>query len=149
MDEFSTALSSLLNNWLQRLFGPDADNTVFGSVTWADLGVMLCFVLLVLLVNAIAAALVQRKLKQTSSSPVKGRQLQHHIFGALGKPFYVLIWIYGIYFAITPLLLKLKPDEGLNIVRNFFDKMLDLGVFMVLFWLFFRFTRVLEARLAV
>jgi small-conductance mechanosensitive channel len=110
---------------------------------------MFCFVLLVLLVNAIAVALVRHRLKQTSSSPVKGRQLQHHIFGALGKPLYVMIWIYGIYFALTPLLLELKPDEGLNVVREFFDKVFDLGLFAVLFWLFFRFTRVVEARLAV
>ncbi len=149
MDKFSAALSSLLNNWLQRLFGPDASNTVFASITWADLGVMLCFVLLVLLVNSIAAAFVRHRLKQTTSSPVKGGQLQHHFFGALGKPLYVVIWIYGIYFVIMPLLLKLKPDEGLNVVREFFDKVFDLGLFAVLFWLFFRFTRVLEARLAV
>jgi small-conductance mechanosensitive channel len=146
---FSTALTTLLNNWLESLFGPGAGSPVFGAITWADLGTVLCFVLLVLLVNAIAAALIRHKLKQTSSPPVEGRQLQHHVFGTLGKPLYVLIWIYGIYFAITPLLLKLKPDEGLNIVREFFDKAFDLGVFAVLFWLFFRFTRVLEARLAL
>ncbi len=37
--------------------------------------------------------------------------MQHHVFGALGKPLYVLIWIYGIYFAATPLLLKLSPER--------------------------------------
>ena len=33
-------------------------------------------------------------------------------------------------------------------VRGFFDRLFDLGVFAVLFWLFFRFTYVLEAHLA-
>src|SRR5207237_1320324 len=63
-------------------------------------------------------------------------------------PLKVLIWVYGIYLAATPLRLKLPADGGLQDVRRFFDKLFDLGVFAVLCWLFFRFTHVLEARLA-
>ncbi len=62
--------------------------------------------------------------------------MSRHVFNALGKPLYVLIWIYGIYFAITPLLLKLNPDEGLHVVREGFDKVFNLGVFVAFFWLF-------------
>jgi small-conductance mechanosensitive channel len=90
---------------------------------------------------------VRYKTKQTVKAGVA--DLQHPVFGALGKPLYVLIWAYGIYFAITPLLLRLKPDEGLRVLRAFFDNVFDLGMFGVLFWFFFRFTRVLESRLAV
>ena len=146
LDGFSATLTNLLGGWLRQWFGPGADNPVFGSVTWADLGVILCFVLAVLFLNLVALAYVRRKLEKTSDAP-EDQKMQHHIFGALGKPLYVLIWIYGIYFAATPLLLKLNPDAGLNIVREGFNKAFDLGVFAVLFWLFFRFTHVLEAHL--
>lgn len=146
LDGFSSALATLLNQWMQRLFGATADHPVFGAVTRADLGVVFCFVVFVLVVNGLAAAFVRRKLKLAAADP-DGKTMQHHVFNALGKPLYVLIWIYGIYFAATPLLIKLKPDEGLNLVRGFFDRVFDLGVFAVLFWLFFRFTHVLEARL--
>jgi small-conductance mechanosensitive channel len=148
LDGFFTSLTTLLGGWLKQWFGSGADNPVFGSVTWADLGVMLCFVLLVLFLNLVAFAYVRRKLKQTSDAPAD-KKMAHHVFHALGKPLYLLIWIYGVYFAITPLLLKMQPDEGLNAVRAFFDKLFDLGVFAVLFWLFFRFTHVLEARLTL
>ena len=47
-ERFSTALTTLLNNWIKRWLSPNADNTVLGLITWADLGVMLCLVLLVL-----------------------------------------------------------------------------------------------------
>ncbi|MES1181013.1 MAG: hypothetical protein ABUL66_04030, partial [Verrucomicrobiota bacterium] len=61
LDGFSTSLITLLGGWLKQWFGPGADNPVFGSVTWADLGVMLCFVLLVLFLNLVALAYVRRK----------------------------------------------------------------------------------------
>jgi len=146
LDGFAAALTTLLSNRINRLFGPNAGNTVFGSITWADLAVMSCFVVLVLMVNGLAVAIVRYKTKQTAAAEVK--ELQRNVLGALGKPLYVLVWAYGIYFAATPLLLKLRPDEGLHIVREFFDSVFDLGVFAILLWCFLRFTHVLETRLA-
>ena len=64
-DGFSAALTTLLINWIKRLFGPNADNTVFGSITWADLAAVLCLMLLVLIVNGLAALMVRHKMKQT------------------------------------------------------------------------------------
>lgn len=148
LDEFSTALTALLGDWIKEIFGPGAKTPVFGSVTWVDLGVVLAFVLVVLLLNLVAAGIVRQKMKPAATAP-EGRKLSRHVFGALGKPLYVLIWIYGIYFAATPLLLKLNPNGELAVVRNLFNRAFDLGVFAILFWLCFRFTHVLEARLAL
>ncbi|MGA9778244.1 MAG: mechanosensitive ion channel family protein [Limisphaerales bacterium] len=142
----AAALTALLTRGMQDLFGPGVNTPVFDSITWADLGVVLCFVLFFLLVNGLAAAFVRRKVRQAAKD--ESKQLHHHVFGALGKPLYLLIWIFGVYVAATPLLLKLPPDEELQFVRGFFNKLADLGAFAALFWLFFRFTRVLEARLA-
>ena len=146
LDPLFADLSALISRGLETLFGPGVNAAVFGNITWADLGTVLCLVLFVLLVNGLAVAFLRRKTRQAAAT--KGRELHHHVFGALSRPLYVLIWIYGIYLAATPLLLKLPPDEGLDVVRAGFDKVFDLGVFAVVFWLFFRFTRVLEARLA-
>src|ERR1019366_2611061 len=129
LDEFSGAITTLLNNWIKRLLGPGADNTVVGVITWADSAVMLCYVILLLVVSALAAAIVRHHTKRTAAA--EGEGLQHHVFGALGKPLYVLILAYGIYFAATPLLLKLKPDEGLRVVRAFFDHVFVLVLLSV------------------
>ena len=118
---------------------------MFGSVTWADLGVTICLVLSCCWSTVWPPHSCGAKPKDATA---EAKELQHHVFGALGKPLYLLIWIYGIYFAATPLLLKLPADEELHSSAAFFDKLFDLGVFAVLFWLFFRFTHVLEARLA-
>ena len=146
LDPLFADLSALISRGLEALFGPGVNAAVFGNVIWADLGTVLCLVLVVLFVNGLAVAFLRRKTRQAAATA--GKELHHHFFGALGRPLYALIWIYGIYLAATPLLLKLPPDEGLDAVRAGFDKVFDLGVFSVVFWLFFRFTRVLEARLA-
>ncbi len=149
LDGLSTALTTWLSGWMKQWLGPGAENPVFGKVTWADLGVVLGFVLFVLILNGVAAGIVRHKLKQTAVAR-EGKKWQHHIFGALGRPLYVLIWIYGIYFAMTPLLLKLDSDSAWNyFIRDIFSKVFDLGVFAILFWLFFRFTQVLESQLSL
>ncbi|MBE0621741.1 MAG: mechanosensitive ion channel [Burkholderiales bacterium] len=148
LDELSIYVTTLLRQWMGQLFGVDVSTPVVGSVTWVDLGLMLCLMLVVLFLNLVAFAFVRHKLKRFTGKP-EDKKLQHHVFGAIDKPLYVVIWIYGIYFAATPLLMKLGPSEGLHIVREVFSKVFDLGVFAVLFWLFFRFTHVLDAQLAV
>jgi small-conductance mechanosensitive channel len=145
LDPFFAGLAALISHGLESLFGPATNNAVFGRITWADLGTVLCLVLLVLLVNGLAAAFLRRKTRQAAATA--GKELHHHFFGALSKPLYLLIWILGIYLAATPLLLRLPVEEQSD-VRGFFNRLFDIGVFAVLFWLFFRFTYVLEAHLA-
>ncbi len=139
--------TTLWTHALEDVFGPGVHTSVFGSVTWADLGATLCILLLFLLANVLAAWFVRRKIRQTAH--VESKQTQHHLFGALGKPLYLLIWVAGVYMALTPLLVKLPPEESLQAIGGFFDKLFDLGMFAALFWLFFRFTRVLEGWLSV
>ena len=146
LDTLTSGLAALFSGGLKELFGARLDNSVLGSITGTDLAVTVCLVLLALLVNGLAAAFLRRKTKKAKAD---AKELKRHVFGALGKPLYLLIWILGIYIAATPLLLKLPADGTLQSVRQFFDKLFDLGVFAVLFWLFFRFTHVLEARLAL
>jgi len=148
LDGFSIYVTTVLRQWMELLFGANVSTPVLGSVTWEDIGLMLCLMLVVLFLNLVAFAFVRHKLKHFTSKP-DDKKLLHHVFGSIDKPMYVLIWIYGIYFAATPLLMKLEPSESLHIVRDVFSKMFDLGVFAVLFWLFFRFTHVLYVQLAV
>ena len=101
LDTLAAQVTALISYWMERAFGPGVRQPVFGPVAWADMGALLCFILLV---------------------------------------------VVEVYLAATPVLLKL-PAEGASPARRLFDKLFDLGVFAVLFWLSFRFTRVIEARL--
>jgi len=146
LDELTAGLSAVITNGLERVFGPSVLQPALGAISWADLGVALCLVFCFLILNGLAVIFVRRKIRRAAGAETK--PMHHHFFSALGKPLYLFIWICGIYVAATPVLLKLPPDETLKFVRAFFDRLFGLGVFVALFWLFFRFTRVLEARLA-
>jgi len=146
LNEFAAGLTALLTDGLEKLFGTGSRQPVFGNVTWTDLGATLCLVLGFLLLNGLVAGLIRQKMRK--SGEAASPQASHHIFHALGKPLYLLIWIFGIYLVATPLLLKLPPNEEVRVVRGFFDTLFDLGGFAALFWWFFRFTHVVEARLA-
>jgi small-conductance mechanosensitive channel len=146
MDRFATALTLLLDNSIRGLIGPRAYDTAFGSVKWANLGAMVCFILFALLANGLAAAIVRRNTKLPRPANDHGSWRQHAI-AAFSKPLYVLIWAYGFYFAATPLLLTFKATEDMLAIRAFCGVVFDLGVFVILFWLSIRFTRVMDARL--
>ncbi len=144
MNDLASGLTAVVSNILKHFFGPDVDRPVLGPVAWSDLGAAACIVLFIFLLHAAAAILLRRKARQARDN---SKELKHHFFGALGKPLYLLIWVYGLYIAAMPVLLKL-PAEQRSAIRNFFDRLFDLGIFGVLFWLFFRLTYLLEARLA-
>ena len=148
MDNYFIFLTADLESSIARLFGPSAQNTVFGAVTRADLGAMLCYLLLIVAVNGVAVAFIRRRTRREDATSER-TELHRRVFTALGRPLYILIWLYGIYFAATPVLLKLPPSEGLQAVRQFLNTAFDLGSFAVFFWFLFRATRVLETRLAI
>lgn len=147
LDSLMTGLTALLTSWMERLLGPGVHNRILGAVSWADLGVFFCMVAMVLLVNGIAASILRRKRRQVSDQP-KSKNWRLQFFDAVCGPLYLLIWVYGSYLAATPLLVHLPSGESSHPIRQALDKLFDVGIFVVIFWLFFKFTRVLEARLA-
>jgi small-conductance mechanosensitive channel len=148
LDVLGSSLTGLISNGLEQLFGPGVRATVVGAVSWADLGAVLCLVLLVLLVNGLAVWLLRSRIRQAESRPL-GAVWRGQLFGAAGKPAYLLIWICGIYLAATPLVIKGSSESGTNPARQLLDRLFDLGLFAVVFWVFIRLTRVLEAWLVL
>jgi small-conductance mechanosensitive channel len=148
LDLLAAQWTALLAAGMERLFGPIVRRPVFGTVSWADIGALLCFVLFVLLMNGLAAGFVRRRIRQAERHP-EAKEWLPRLWRTIGQPLYLLIWIYGIYLAATPILVKLSAPGEVNPVRQFFDKLFDLGVFVVVVWLSFRLTGVVEARLAL
>ena len=115
-------------------------------MTWADIGAMLCFVVVAALIHAVASVILRRKTRpalQTSEL----HTVRHRVMGALGRPLYALIWVYGIYFIATPVLRRLNADQDLAEVRAVVDRLLDVGLFAALCWFLVRLTRVMQAHL--
>jgi small-conductance mechanosensitive channel len=140
----ASAASDVLQDWLERFAGPGTQTTVLGSVTWGDLGVAAIFIVLTLLLNLAAASLLWRR-TGASTEPAEAKGFRQLSLRVLGRPLYLLVWIYGLYLASTPMLLRLERGGGWRFLLDVLDKLLDLGLFMVLLWLFVRLTHVLES----
>jgi small-conductance mechanosensitive channel len=146
MDTVLSTVTVRLEDLATRLWGPVAAESIVGSITLADAAIALFYLLLAIAAHTAAAFYVKRRSR--SAVPDQLVDWRHHVFAALGKPLYILIWIYGVYFAANPLVMKLPPEEGLAAMRRLMDLFFDLGAFAALIWFCFRATRALEARFA-
>ena len=147
LNALTASLTRLLTRVMVRLFGPGVNTPVLGPFSWADLAVFLGFVLVVLFANRLAVWFLRRKVLQVEARP-GSEEARARVFRTVDQPIYLLIWLCTVDLLGKPLLLKVSAAEELQPVGRLFDKLFDLGVFIVLFWLFLRFTRILEARLA-
>jgi small-conductance mechanosensitive channel len=147
LEELTNGLTTLVTSTMEKIFGPGVDRPALGPLTWSDLANVLGLVLLLSLAHSLAAAFLHRKAKSAETSETKGL-LWRQFFHALASPIYSLIWVGGVYMAAAVLLRRLLPASQWDAVAQFISKLVDVGVFGVLFWLFFRLTRVLETRLA-
>lgn len=141
LNDLASGLTTIISNLVRWLFGPGLDHPIWGPITWLDLEITAGFILFILALHVQAAVLLHRQGRkaETDSKPIR-----NPLSDALARPLYLLIWIFGIYLAATPLRLKF-PAELQPGVRDLFDRLFDLGVFAVLLWLFFQFTYLLEA----
>jgi small-conductance mechanosensitive channel len=147
MDSFYSAVSTWLNGWITSRFGPNAGRPVWGPITWGDLIPILCTLLLALIVHGVAAASIRYRRNKTGA--VAGKELQHRTYGAISRPLYIFIWVCAVYSVLIPLLSKMKPGEGQGMLRGLLAEVFSMSVFVLLFWFLFRFTHVLESRMAV
>ena len=144
LDQIASGLTVLITNQLEQLFGAGLSRPALGPITWSDLWTTACFLILFFILHGIAAILLKLK---TGKAKTEAKHLKQNVLGALRKPLYLLIWIFGIYVSLTPLLLRM-PKTELEGVRGLFDSLFDFGIFAALLWFFIRFTRVFEAHLA-
>jgi small-conductance mechanosensitive channel len=138
-DGFFRLWSHLFSQNLQ----PGLAVPLFGQVTPDDLATAGSILLLTLLLQILAALGIHRG---ASVAKTAQKETRHHVFRASTKPSYLLLWTFGIYFAVVPLLVKLPPDA--TVARGVLDKLLDLGVSVTVLWFLMRLTWILEARLA-
>jgi len=147
MDTIFFRLTELLEQWLARIGRPDFTSPWLGPFSGADLCVVAIYLTLTVLVNAAIALLLHTKRKAAINAAKPG--WHSNAYRMLGKPVYVLVWVYGAYLAATPILIKLRPEQGLTTFRHAMDLLLEFGVFIAVIWFLFRATRVLDSRLAV
>ena len=59
----------------------------------------------------------------------------------------MFIWVYGVYFAFTPLFVHFRRPDGSNLVYVVAQKAADLGVAVALIWFIFKLVSIVDFRL--
>jgi len=147
LDRLAGAANQVVSNILERAFGQGVHQRVAGPVTWVEVGTAASILLLAALANALVAFFFHQKRKEAAAKP-ETKVVQPHFLRAVAQPLHFFIWLYAVYVAIAPILLSFPAGGGLEAVRQFVGKFLDVGLFVALFWLFFRLTHVLDLVLA-
>ena len=123
------------------------DEPLLGPLTGADLGASAFFLLAALLLQGLTALFLRLRRQKPAATP-ETLEARNHALKALGKPLYLLLWIYGLALAFAPLEEKLAGEAAVADLDGLLGGLMDLGTFAALLWLFLRLTRVLEVRLA-
>lgn len=144
LDNLVGRVNAFFSNLMESIFGPRVHEFVLGRVTWVDVGMIVCLLLIFILIHTFTATLLRWKTRRLRED-VEPATWRVQLFALLRKPLFFTIWLYGLYFALTLLRVRLAP--GADALQLSLDRLLDVGVFCLLCWLFVRFTRVLESRL--
>ena len=146
MDPLFGLLTAGLQSFMALILGSGAEIPVVGTVTRGDCAVVIFYLAMAVLVNIGVAAYVRRRLRASHMAPAAN--LRGHFFAVLGRPLYILIWCYGIYLAVLPILTKLTPGQAVT-SRGVLDYAFDLGAFMAVVWFLLRLSRSIETHAAV
>ena len=148
-----TGLYSFSKNLVELILGlfpplPWLSARVFGELTWGDLVVAGILAAITAIVALILRTVAQRYRNNLADREDASGWAQQSII-AISKPLYALVWLFGLYIVIVPPLLKSQPAEERPDALYTAEKILDIGIFALVVWLFYRATEVLRARLLV
>jgi len=140
---------------LSPTLGPWISQDAFLSVRWVTILVSTAVLAVILVAHCALRWIVQRKVRsdrgRMENAPSKERERYYWIGRALHaaiQPVALLIWIYGVYAAISFVLNDLEDLHAGETVRGVLDFVASAGILAALFWLARRIGGVLERWLA-
>ncbi len=135
IDKLTRQASSSIGNWINA--------TVFAGITWFKLILSLLLLFAVLAVERIVRLTIDRKRKKKVGEKQE-KKIKHLVLEAVAKPLSMFIWVYGVYFVLTPLFVHFRSPDGTNLVHIVAQKTVDVGVAIALFWLIFKLVPIVD-----
>lgn len=129
-----------------RRFGKWINAKAFLGVTWLKLVVCLIMLLAVVTVERIVHYLLAKRIRQRQTNG-KTSTWWSLFLEALHKPLSLFIRIYGIYWALSPILWYFDASGSYNLIHRAAGKVADLGGTTALFWFTYRFIHVADLQL--
>jgi MscS family membrane protein len=139
IEQFGAKASDRLGGWI--------DSKVYADISWLKLLFSLLLVFVLVTVERVVRLLIQRKI---ASIPSVDGQISwaRLILKAVTRPLSLLVWVYGIYGALSPLYSHFQGADGSNLVHLVFQKTATVGGILAFFWFVYQFVHVMDARLS-
>lgn len=128
-------------------FGRWVNAKAFLGISWLKLFVCLLLLVTVMGVERIVTFLISRKiaLKEAEGKSARWWGL---FFDALHRPLSLFIRIYGVYWALSPILGYFDSSSGSHaLIHRLAGKVADLGGSTALFWFIYRFINIIDLQL--
>jgi len=138
IQHFETKASRRLGAWIS--------GKVYADISWIKLLSCLLMILAVVIIERLARYLVQRKIARIEQIEGQISWLRLILKSTL-LPLSLLIWVYGIYGALSPLFPHFRAPDGSNLIHLVFQKTATLGGITVLFVYIYQFVNVVDMRL--
>jgi MscS family membrane protein len=138
IEKFGEKASSHIGEWI--------NTKAFDGITWLKLVVCLFLLFLVVLVERIIKSIIQKKEQSIYTDEEKISWMKFFL-SAVEKPLSLVIWIYGIYIALSPLLVHFKAPDGTNIVHSIAQRITGIGGILAIVWFAFRLVQIVDIKL--
>jgi MscS family membrane protein len=138
IEQFGEKASSHIGEWINA--------KAFAGITWLKLGVCLFLLFIVVIVERLLKSIIQKKERSIPADEEKISWTKFLLL-AIEKPLSLVIWIYGIYIALSPLLVHFKAPDGTNLVHSIAQRIAGIGGIMAIVWFAFRLVQIVDVKL--
>lgn len=138
IEKFREKTSSHIGKWINA--------KAFAGITWLKLVVCLFLLFFVVLIERIIKFIIQKK-KRSIPQEEDSISWTKFLLEAIEKPLSLVIWIYGIYIALFPLLPHFKAPDGTNLVHSVAQRIVNMGGILAIIWLSFRLVQIVDVKL--
>jgi len=100
----------------------------------------------VVIVERLLKSIIQKKERSIPADEEKMSWTKFLLL-AIEKPLSLLIWIYGIYIALSPLLIHFKAPDDTNLVHSIAQRIAGIGGILAIVWFTFRLVQIVDVKL--
>lgn len=105
------------------------------------------FILLLVIVVERFVRMLLTRAKKSIDIENSRSSIKFIILDSLTRPLSMFIYVYGIFLALTPLVVHFKSTAGTNIVHTVIQKAADLGAAVAIFWFIFKLVSIVDFQL--
>jgi MscS family membrane protein len=138
LDEVAESSSYVLGDWVRSV--------AFNGITWLKLVATVLMLLVVMVVERVLNYLIKRRLRRIGAEERTPTWFEV-LLEALCRPLGLFIWVYGSYFALSPLFVHFEIPFGTNVLKDYAEKVADIGGLFTVVWFIFRAIRLVDLEL--